>query len=115
MLSHTAEGSRIVLTQEDIRQIAELMLKQLANLLKERGSVLTWDQQVVNYLAKEGYDPKYGARPLRRLIQRRVEDLLSEELIAGHFSLRDQVALSMRDENTIVVTRVADTAVEDNT
>ncbi|MBR6954048.1 MAG: ATP-dependent Clp protease ATP-binding subunit [Clostridia bacterium] len=103
------------LTQEDIRQIAELMLKQLANLLKERGSVLTWDQQVVNYLAKEGYDPKYGARPLRRLIQRRVEDLLSEELIAGHFSLRDQVALSMRDENTIVVTRVADTAVEDNT
>ncbi len=103
------------LTMDDIRQITELMLNQLGKLLKERGSTLTWDQSVVDYLAKEGYDPKYGARPLRRLIQRRVEDLLSEELIAGHLSLRDQIALSMRDENTIVASRVEDTSADDNT
>ncbi len=95
------------LTEEDIRQIAGLMLRQLAARLEERGSTLTWDQAVVDFLAKEGFDAKYGARPLRRLIQHEVEDLLSEEIIAGHVSLKDRIALSMQDRN-VVVTRVED-------
>ena len=48
-------------------------------------------------LAEDGYDPKFGARPLRRLIQRTVEDTLSEELLAGNISLGQEVRLTVKD------------------
>ena len=52
---------------------------------------------MIDYLATEGYDPKYGARPLRRTIQRTVEDALSEEIIMGRAALGDTVRLSVTD------------------
>ena len=85
------------LSEEDIRAITVLMLGQVADLLRERGASLTWDDDAVRLLAETGYDPKFGARPLRRLIQRTVEDTLSEELIAGHVSLGDSMLLTVRD------------------
>ncbi len=91
------------LTQEEIETITELMLRQVAGLLKERGADLTWDREAVTRLAAEGYDPRYGARPLRRLIQRTVEDTLSEELITGGVSLGDRVRLTVKDEKIAVV------------
>ena len=69
------------LTEVEIRAIAGMMLGQVASRLKERAIALTWDDEVVEKLAREGYDVKFGARPLRRLIQRTVEDTLSEELL----------------------------------
>ena len=54
------------------------------------------------YLAKEGFDAKYGARPLRRVIQRLVEDTLSEELISGTISLGDTVQLRMENDHITV-------------
>ncbi len=98
------------LSEEDIRAITVLMLGQVADLLKERGATLTWDDEAVRFLAEEGYDPKYGARPLRRLIQRTVEDTLSEELIAGRVALGDTMLLTVRD-GEIRVERKAGTAV----
>ena len=85
------------LSEENIVAIADLMLGQVASLMRERGAELTWTPEVAAALAREGYDPKYGARPLRRLIQRKVEDLLSEELLAGRLTLRDHVTLVLRD------------------
>ena len=58
---------------------------------------LRYNDDVVEYLAKEGYDPNYGARPLRRTIQRTVEDALSEEIIAGRVTLGDTVRLNVED------------------
>jgi ATP-dependent Clp protease ATP-binding subunit ClpA len=58
---------------------------------------LQYNDDVVEYLAKEGYDPNYGARPLRRTIQRTVEDALSEEIIAGRVALGDTVRLNVQD------------------
>ena len=60
---------------------------------------------MVTKLAREGYDPKFGARPLRRLIQRTVEDGLSEELLAGRIALGDSVRLVI-EEDKIVAKRV---------
>ena len=85
------------LSEEDIRQIAGMMLGQVASRLNERAIHLTWADEVVEKLAKEGYDAKYGARPLRRLIQRTVEDTLSEELLQGRIALGDMVHLTVED------------------
>ncbi len=74
-----------------------MMLTQVAKRLEERDVYLHWDAEVASHLAQEGYDPKFGARPLRRLIQRTVEDMLSEELILGHFALGDHVQLYLED------------------
>ncbi|MBQ8312807.1 MAG: ATP-dependent Clp protease ATP-binding subunit [Clostridia bacterium] len=90
------------LGEEHIRAIAELMLSQVAARLKERDVHLTWDEEAAALLAKEGYDAKYGARPLRRVIQRTVEDTLSEELIAGRIALGDTVKLAAQDGKVVV-------------
>ena len=89
------------LETDDIRQIAELMLQSVSKRLNERGMRLSYDEAVVQYLADEGYDPSYGARPLRRTIQRCVEDALSEEIIACRIALGDAVELYMTDEKKI--------------
>ena len=91
------------LTQTEIEAIAALMLGQVASLLKERGADLRWDEAAVRLLAEQGYDPKYGARPLRRLIQHTVEDTLSEELLTGRVALGDSVRLTVQDEKIAIV------------
>ncbi|MEG0493136.1 MAG: ATP-dependent Clp protease ATP-binding subunit [Clostridia bacterium] len=89
------------LEPNEIQQIAGLMLESVSKRLRERGIVLIYDASVVEYLAKEGYDANYGARPLRRTIQRTVEDALSEEIIAGHIALGNSVRLFINEEHKI--------------
>ena len=102
------------LTEENIRAIAGLMLTQVAGRLEERDVHLTWDEEALRHLAEEGYDAKYGARPLRRVIQRTVEDTLSEELIAGRIALGDTVTLKVRDGHIAVEKQGAAEAAQDN-
>ena len=83
------------LEQKDIEQIAALMLSQVAKRLKEREIELTYGQDVVSHLAQAGFDPQFGARPLRRVIQRTIEDALSEKLIAGEIHLGGKVRMTM--------------------
>ncbi len=94
------------LSEENIHDITRLMLGQVAELLKERNVALTWDEEVVSYLAKTGYDPKFGARPLRRLIQRTVEDTISEEMLLGHVRLGETLRLHMGEDDKVEVTLV---------
>ena len=91
------------LNEEEIRRITELMLKQVADRLKEQEIPLTWDKKVTEKLAKEGYDPKFGARPLRRLIQRTVEDTMSEELLKGNIQLGQEIRLTVKDDRIVPV------------
>ena len=90
------------LSEEEIRRITELMLKQVADRLEEQEIRLTWDESVTEKLAKDGYDPKYGARPLRRLIQRTVEDTLSEELLTGQVRLGQEIVLTVKDDKVMI-------------
>ena len=87
------------LTPADIQQVAGLMLKSVSARLLERGMTLHYDDDVIALLAQKGYDANYGARPLRRTIQRAVEDSLSEEIIAGRIALGDSVRLYIQDDN----------------
>ncbi len=89
------------LEPDDIRRIAGLMLGSVSKRLTQRGMKLSYGDDVIALLAEEGYDPNYGARPLRRTIQRSVEDALSEEIIAGKIALGDQVQLYVDDNKHI--------------
>ncbi len=85
------------LTQEEILQIADLMLRQMQKRLSGMGITLSYDAEVTRLLAEAGYDEKFGARPLRRAIQRQVEDALSEEIISGRLKLGDSVQAAVED------------------
>ena len=89
------------LEQKDIEQIASLMLSQVAKRLKEREIDLTYGEDVVSHLAQAGFDPQFGARPLRRVIQRTIEDALSEKLIAGEIHLGETVRMRMAGEQIV--------------
>ena len=90
------------LTEENIRAIADMMLTQVARRLQERNVTLLWNEEAAAQLSREGYDAKYGARPLRRVIQRTVEDTLSEELLLGRIALGDTVRLHVEDGRIVV-------------
>jgi ATP-dependent Clp protease ATP-binding subunit ClpC len=74
------------LTIEHMRQIVDLMLQRLQDQLKEKQMSFRVDDEVKQFLIQQGFDPNYGARPLRRAIQRLVEDGLAEEVLRGRFS-----------------------------
>ncbi|MEG1547915.1 MAG: ATP-dependent Clp protease ATP-binding subunit [Clostridia bacterium] len=79
------------LNAEDTEKIARLMLGDVTKRLSSRGIQLTISDEAIQYLADEGFDPIYGARPLRRAIQHKLEDSLSEEIIAGRIALGENV------------------------
>ena len=86
------------LEQDEIDEIARLLLNQVCKRLSERGILLDVDPDALQLIAKSGYDLQYGARPLRRAIQRMVEDALSEEILTGRIRLGDRVRATAQDE-----------------
>ncbi|MBO4299046.1 MAG: AAA family ATPase, partial [Clostridia bacterium] len=85
------------LEREDIRKIAALMLRDVAKRLEPQGISLEIGEDAVDLLAMEGYDSVYGARPLRRAIQRMVEDALSDEILLGNIRLGGKVSMGVID------------------
>ncbi len=85
------------LSKEEIRQIVDLMLKDLFKRLQERELSVEVTDEVKDHLAENGYSEAYGARPLRRLIQRKIEDELAEEILSGKYANGDTVKMVMKD------------------
>ena len=85
------------LNKEEIRQIVDLMLKDLFKRLAERELSIEVTDEVKDHLAEAGYSEAYGARPLRRLIQRKIEDMLAEEILSGKYSAGDTIRLTLVD------------------
>jgi len=90
------------LTLENIKEIVKLMAKELRNRLKEQGIDFELTDTAMDFLAKEGYDPNFGARPLRRAIQKHIEDKLSEELLKGNVVKGDKVTIDVEEGNLVV-------------
>ena len=82
------------LSREHIKAIVDIQVERLKKLLKERKLELTLDEGAKNFLAAEGYDPAYGARPLKRLIQREIQDPLASKLLEGEFREGDNIIVS---------------------
>jgi ATP-dependent Clp protease ATP-binding subunit ClpC len=83
------------LSKDELTQIVDLELKRVHLQLSEHDITLEMTQEAKLYLADEGYDPDYGARPLRRVVQNHVEDALSEGMLAGNFKPGDTVAAKL--------------------
>ena len=85
------------LTKEEIRQIVDLMLKDLFKRLAEKNLNIEVTDEVKDHLAENGYSEAYGARPLRRLIQRKMEDSLAEEILSGKYGPGDTIKVTLVD------------------
>jgi len=91
------------LTRENLTKIVELEVKKVGERLKERKIVLQMAKPAMEFLIEKGYDPQYGARPLKRAIERYIEDPLAEEIIRGAIKEGDTVAIDLKD-GTLVFT-----------
>jgi ATP-dependent Clp protease ATP-binding subunit ClpC len=85
------------LSMEDLTKIVELQLGELINRLREQQIGLTLTQAAKEYLVREGYNPVFGARPLRRTIQRLIETPISRELLRGHFTAGDLIEVDVEN------------------
>ena len=95
------------LTEEQLRSIVNLMLEDLQKRLSERKLGVELMEAAKSWLAKEGYDPIYGARPLRRVIERHVENPLSTKLLRGELNEGDTVVVDLSDEGLTFTTKKA--------
>jgi ATP-dependent Clp protease ATP-binding subunit ClpC len=98
------------LSEAQLREIVELMVKDLQKRLAERKVKLEITEKAKSWLAKVGFDPIYGARPLRRAVERYVENPLSAKILAGEFKEGDTVTVDLVDENLTFATKAAETA-----
>ncbi|UFU00021.1 ATP-dependent Clp protease ATP-binding subunit [Radiobacillus kanasensis] len=89
------------LKQEDLLQIVDLMIQELATNLEDEGMTITVSDEARKYLAEKGYDPRFGARPLRRVIQEKVEDAITD-LILEEDEVRN-ITITL-ENNDIIVT-----------
>ncbi len=90
------------LSEDNIKEIAKLMLKSLESRLKANEITVSFTDEAVAKIAKSGFDPVYGARPLRRAIQNEIEDMLSEEIIDGNVKRGDSVTVDVKDDKFTV-------------
>ncbi|MBO5788966.1 MAG: ATP-dependent Clp protease ATP-binding subunit, partial [Clostridia bacterium] len=97
------------LSSESIRAIASLMLKEVQKRSADLGITLTFSDEVLNHIAQAGFDPIYGARPLRRAIVRLIEDALSTEMLEQRVSAGDTIEAVMEDGH-IAFIKIAQTA-----
>jgi ATP-dependent Clp protease ATP-binding subunit ClpC len=95
------------LTRDHILEIVDLQLKEVQKQVLEKGLVLQVTDRTREWLSDKGYDPKFGARPLRRLIQDKIEDQLSEEFLRGKFKPGDVVEVDIDSEGIVTITTPA--------
>lgn len=86
------------LTRSDLEKVIEIELKEVKDRLKEQRMELVLSPEVVKFLIDKGYDPTYGARPLKRTIQRYIENVLAEDILTGKFHEGDTVKAEVRGE-----------------
>ena len=98
------------LNEEHIRQIVDLMLDQVVASLKEKNITLEITAEAKDFIGNKGYDPVFGARPLRRAIQTLVEDQLSEALLRGEFRPGDKVVVDCAEEGIVIKPLVTEAA-----
>ena len=85
------------LTKQEIRDVVELQMNAVRNMLAQQGFTLSWTDAALDYLATVGFDPEFGARPVKRAIQRHVLNDLSKQLLSGNVAPDKPVVIDARD------------------
>jgi ATP-dependent Clp protease ATP-binding subunit ClpB len=94
------------LSKEDLRQIVEIQLGHLKHLLAERGISIELSDAAKDFLAEEGYDPVFGARPLKRVIQRELQDELALAILEGRIMEGDHVRVEVGERGLVFESEV---------
>jgi len=89
------------LTEKEVKEIVTLMINKLNERLQEQNIQLELTKEALNFLAEKGYDTAYGARPLRRAIQKYVEDPLSEEILQGRFPKGGKISVKKNEDKLL--------------
>jgi len=90
------------LTEENIRSIARRMLDTIGSRMAAQGTTLQADDDAVAALAKDGFDARYGARPLRRTLQNEVEDVVAEQMLDGQLKSGDTAHVRLKDDKVVI-------------
>jgi ATP-dependent Clp protease ATP-binding subunit ClpB len=93
------------LTRDNLFQIVDIQIKRMGKRLADRKYKVTLTKEAKQFLVDTGYDPAYGARPLKRAIQRSIEDPLALEMLEGHFNEGDHILIDRGRENHLVFTK----------
>ena len=91
------------LSRDHIRQIVELEMNEVERHLTSKGLVLEMTDTAKDWIGSKGFDPVFGARPLRRIIQNEIEDRLSEALLEGRFNEGDTVRVDVQNDEIILI------------
>ena len=82
------------LEKDEILKIIEIQLNELKRVLNEKNIDVSWDEQAIREIQATGYDTNYGARPIKRIIQKRVYDILAEKILSNEIQQGDSICLS---------------------
>ncbi|WP_411871883.1 ATP-dependent Clp protease ATP-binding subunit [Vulcanococcus limneticus] len=91
------------LSRDEVKEIAEIMLKEVFGRMAEKGIHLSVTEAFKERLVEEGYNPSYGARPLRRAVMRLLEDSLAEEFLSGRIGEGDSAVVDVNDDKQVVI------------
>ncbi|MCX7965626.1 MAG: ATP-dependent chaperone ClpB [Syntrophorhabdaceae bacterium] len=94
------------LSMENIKEIVKLQLSYLTKRAQERGITLEYSDALKDYIAREGYDPAYGARPLKRLIQKKLQDSLALMILKGEVKEGDKILIDIDRKENIIFKRI---------
>ena len=98
------------LSRDEVKEIAEIMLREVFARMQEKGITLSVTDAFKERLVEEGYNPSYGARPLRRAVMRLLEDSLAEEFLSGRLGEGDAALVDVNDEKQVVIRQQRDNA-----
>jgi ATP-dependent Clp protease ATP-binding subunit ClpC len=97
------------LSREEVKQIAEIMLREVFSRMRDKGIDLSVTEAFKERLVEEGYNPSYGARPLRRAVMRLLEDSLAEEFLSGRIGEGDAAVVDVNDDKQVVIRKLEST------
>lgn len=95
------------LTKPDLIQILDLEISKVMERLKHKNIHLSLDEKAKDFLVQKGYDPNYGARPMRRSVERFLEDPLAEEILKGHLHENDPIQVTMENDKLVFIQNAA--------
>ena len=93
------------LNREEVRQIVNLQINMLAKMLKDKSITFSATESAIDHLSDKGFDPQFGARPIKRVIQREVLNELSKEILAGNISAQSEIILDSKDNKFVFLNK----------
>jgi ATP-dependent Clp protease ATP-binding subunit ClpE len=90
------------LEKKDLILIAELMLKDIEKGLAEKDIKVSWGKALVEHIVEKGYEPKFGARPMRRVIKKEIETIISQKILDGEIDEHSSIKVDYKDEKVII-------------